>query len=221
MTSSSPWSTIRAALLLVVVVAHGLVAIPVGPRTTEESLDTEHGRREIDVWMRLAGPLGFSREGFESFVVTWSDRLVAADDLVTKPIKSVLHVFGQGQAWALFAGTDRDPQRLEVIGRRSDGADVLLYRRLDPSARFLSRVLDFRRVRGVYDLSSKSLPPRYKNLCRWIARRAFERYPDLTRVTVRQARIQVRLPHEPPDPTVTYVLALGFDRDAVLGRKAP
>lgn len=221
MTSSPWWPAVRAALILVVVVAHGLVAIPIGPRTTAESLATEHGRREIDVWMRLAGPLGFTREGFEDVVVTWSDRLVTADDLLTKPIKKVLHVFGQGQAWALFAGTDRDPIRLEVVGRRSDGAEVLLYRRLEGSARFLSPVLDYRRVRGVYDLSSKSLPPRYKNFCRYVARRAFETYPDLTEVTVRQAEVQVRLPHEAPDPSVSYKYALGFQRAQLLGGEAP
>ena len=44
---------------------------------------------------------------------------------------------------------------------------------------------------------------------------------DVARVTVRQVRIQVRLPHEPPDPSTAFVYALGFDRDAVLGRTTP
>ncbi len=197
---SPPWPTVRAGLLLLVIGAHLLVALPIGPRVTRSSLKSDVGQSEVDVWMRLAGPLGFTRQGFEETVLTWSDRLVTTDEMITAPVRAVLRVFRQGQSWGLFAGTDRTPQRIEVRGKTADGAEVLLYRRLDPEHDFLRPWLDFRRVRGVYDLSGKSVPPRYKNFCSWVADRAFAAYPELVEVTVTQVQIEVRLPSEPPDP---------------------
>ncbi len=196
---SPPWPTVRAGLLLLVIGAHLLVALPIGPRVTRSSLKSEVGQSEVDVWMRLAGPLGFTRDGFEETVLTWSDRLVTTDEVITAPVRAVLRVFRQGQSWGLFAGTDRTPQRIEVRGKTADGTEVLLYRRLDRDHSFLRPWLDFRRVRGVYDLSGKSVPPRYKNFCSWVAERAFEAYPELVEVTVTQVQIEVRLPSEPPD----------------------
>lgn len=210
---SPSWPTIRAALLLAVILAHGVVAIPSGPRVTAASLRTEAAQREVEVWMRLAGPLGFSREGFEATVITASDRWVSANEVVSKPIRAVLRVFRQGQSWGLFAATDRDPLRLEVRGRTADGTERLLYRRLSREHTFLRPWLDFRRVRGVFDLSSKTLPPRYKNFGRWVAARAFEAHPDLVEVTVTQVEFQVRLPHEPPDPSTREKYTMVLQRD--------
>lgn len=207
------WRSVRAGLLALVIGAHGIVALPIGPRVTLDSLRSERGASEVDAWMKLAAPLGFTRESFEETVVRWSTRLVDADAFITAPIKKVLHVFGQGQSWGLFASTDRDPQRLEVRGIRADGTEVVLYRRRDADARFLGEVLDYRRVRGVYDLGSKTLPPRYKNLCKWVAQRAFAAYPDLTEVKITQVLIQVRLPSEPPDPATSEKFTLSFQRE--------
>lgn len=198
--SPPPWPDVRAALLAVVLVAHGLVALPIGPRITEKSLTDPRAQDEVAAWMRLAGPLGFTKASFEQTLIVWSDRLVTADATITAPFKPVMHATRTGQGWALFANPDVDPLRFEVRGTFEDGSTRLLFARLDPDATWMSDVFAFRRVRGVYDLGGKGQPPRYVNLCRWVADRAFDDFPDLAKVEIVQVEHRTNLPWQPPFP---------------------
>lgn len=211
---ASRWPQIRTALLTVVIVSHGIVALPIGPPVTDKSLNSERGRAEVDAWMRIAGPLGFSREGFVDAVKLWSERLVATDRLLTSPIKPVMRLTRTGQSWALFATPDDDPQCLEIRGVTASGDTRLLYRRLDPDHTFLRPQLDFRRVRGVYDLTGTSKPARYKNFAAWAGAAALAAYPDLEAVEIAQKRTYTTLPGAPRDPRIDERHHVRIDRSS-------
>lgn len=193
---------LRAAILAVVIAVNGWVAIPIGPRITEKDLAKADAKEQVDEWMGLLDRVGVTRAQFETFVVKGSGFFVDLDNTVSKPIRPVNQLFRTNQSWALFTGADRTPMRFAVRGYTADGTERLLFRRLDPDATFLGGVLNFRRVRGIYDIDKEDLPKRYKVLTRWIATRAFEEHPDLVAVEVLQEEQRTPLPGQAADPAV-------------------
>lgn len=215
--SATRWPQIRAAILAIVVGSQLLLALPIGPKVTEKGLKSERGKAEVDVWMSVVGPLGLSRTQFEDLVLWWSATLVDTDKKVTAPIKAVTKHLRTGQSWALFAGTDPTPLVFEVIGFDDAGQQRVLFRRLDPDATWRIGQFDYRRVRGVFDLSKKGMPPRYTNFARWAADHAFADFPELKTVVVRQTEIGVVLPWEPPSDHHDVRYRKVFRRDGLPG----
>ena len=204
---------LRAVLLAIVIATQGWIALPIGPKVTQESIRSDNGKREVDAWMKLAGPLGFTRESFETTVIEWSSWLVELDKVVSAPIRPVLHTIRIGQGWALFSAADDDPLTFQIRGRTFDGEERLLFSRLDPDHEFLKPVFGFRRVRGIYDLGRKTMPPRYHNMAKWAANRAFATYEDLEFVEIVQIEVINKPPGVPPDPTTKERFRLLFERD--------
>jgi hypothetical protein len=211
------WPHLRALLIALVLVANGIVALPFGPRVTKASLARPEARIEVDAWMGFASRLGLSRQEFEQLLIRESDRLVDWDETLTAPFKSFMGWTKTGQSWGLFAVPDADPMRFTVLGVDESGEERVLYRRLDGEHAFLRGALDFRRVRGVYDCggSRKTLPPRYQNLAKWVARQAFAAHPDLARVVVLQTETRTTLPWQDPDPKLVERYRLTFSREDV------
>lgn len=206
---------IRGAILALVLAVNGWVALPIGPRVTEKDLLKADAREQVDEWMSFLGPLGVTREGFENFVVKGSGFFVDLDHTVSTPIHPVNQLFRTGQSWALFSGADRTPLRFIVRGYTADGSQRTLFRRLDSEATFLGGVLNFRRVRGIYDLDRAELPKRYKILARWIAVRAFDAYPDLEAVEILQEEQRTPLPGQKPDLSVKQRYKVRVTRESL------
>ncbi len=181
----TPRDHLRAAVLAVVLLAHGLVSMPWGPPITAENLAKPKNQEQVDAWMLLVGPIGLSRATFERLLIDVSAWIVEVDDAVTAPIKPVLHALGTGQAWALFAAPDRTPTRLVVDVQGPDGLDRTVLRVLDPELRWRHSQLRWRRVRGCYDNLGEKPTRTYSNLARWIAARAFEDFPDAASVEIK------------------------------------
>ncbi len=197
------WPAIRAALITAVILSHGLVSIPWGPRITAESLAKPGPQEEVSRWMDLvrALHLPIDRPTFEQLVIDGSDLIITWDRWLTSPIKPVLRFTQTGQAWALFATPDSHPHAIHIAGRaESDDEWELLYGRFDREHTLLGSQISFRRIRGVYDGQSTKPGRLYRNLCRWLAREVFERRADLDEVKVYMVRQHTLPPWLPPDP---------------------
>lgn len=194
--------TLRAALLAVVVFVHGVAASPLPPSpTTAKALSNPIAIEELDGWVRLLSGVGVTTNraqltelAIESSVVTSELR-----GAVIKPFRPLMRITGTGQGWGLFTYPNTHPHRL-VIEVERDGEFQVVYRALDPEHTYLEPQLTFRRVRGVYDDNASKVRPSYESFARWVARHAFEDWPDATRVRVKMIRTHVVTPGQEPDP---------------------
>jgi len=166
--------------------------------------------------MRLAGPLGFTREGFEQTVIEASDWLVRTDRAWVGPITRSFKQVGLGQAWALFAVPSDTPRRLEVRGVSAEDR-VLLYRRQDPEHDALGPVFGYRRVRGIYDKGKRT--GAYRRLFEWSAAQLFLAHPGLTLVEMVQRERLVGAPHEGLPDTERSTLRHSITQDALRERR--
>lgn len=211
-----PWAHVRAALLLLLIASHAAIALPFGPKVTAKSIAKPDAQREVDAWMRLAGPLGFSREGFEETVITVSDWLVSTDKRWVGPMAKRFRRLGLGQAWALFAVPSDTPRRLEVRGI-SKRDRVLLYRRQDPDHDALADVFGYRRIRGIYDKGKRT--GTYRRLFEWSAAQLFLADPSLRVIEMVQRERLVGAPHEGLPDTETSALRHTVRRDELMQRR--
>lgn len=195
-------SQIRAVFIAVFLVIHGIYIFPAPRELKRDELGDPPVVEELDRWYALIDGLGLpiSRDRFEDEVVTWSARLSGAHRLLKVPFKPMMDLTGTGQGWALFAAPDTHPQRLVIEGRRHGGDWEMLYRRIDPEHALLDPVFRYRRVRGVYDGTSRRAGRTYKYFTRFAARRVFEVRPDLSQVRVVMVRYHTTLPWQDPDP---------------------
>ncbi len=208
-------------MLALVIAVNGWVAIPIGPRVTEKDLARGDVKEQVDEWMGMLSKVGVTRPQFETFVLKGSGFFVDLDNTVSKPIHPFNQLLRTGQNWALFTGADRTPLRFALRGYTEDGTIVPLFRRLDPDATFMSDILNFRRVRGLYDLDRDEIPRRYKIFSRWVATRAFQAHPELVAVEVLQEEQRTPLPGQKPDMTVKQRFKFKVTReDLVPGPKA-
>lgn len=207
---------VRAALLLLLIVAQALIALPFGPKVTAKTISTPAAQREVDAWMRLAAPLGFTREGFEAAIIEGSRILVDGDRVYISPITRQFKQVALGQAWALFAVPTDTPRRLEVRGV-TDTDRLLLYKRHDPEHQSLGSVFNYRRVRGIYDKGKRT--GAYRRLFEWSAARMFQEDPSLQVVEMIQRERRVGAPWEDLPTSETTTLRHTIRRDELLDRR--
>ncbi len=213
---ASRWPAIRASLLAVALLFHGLAAAPVPHVVTRDDLRNPVSAEEVAAWSRRLAALGIALppDDLGDLVISVSGAIGRAHRALQAPARPVFAATGTGQGWALFANPDTHPARLEVRGRR-DGETTFtpLFRHLDPDATWRAPALTYRRVRGVYDAGGYRSKPRkpYQRFARWIAREALAERPDLAAVEVRTVRTHTTLPGAPPDPTeeVRHVVPVG------------
>lgn len=215
------WAHFRGVALAVVIAANAWVAIPIGPRVTAKDLARGEVKEQVDEWMSMLSALGITRAQFETFVVKGSGFFVDLDNTVSKPIHPFSQILRTGQNWALFTGADRTPLRFTLRGITADGTIVPLFRRLDPDATFLGDILNFRRVRGIYDLERDEIPKRYRNLTRWIATRAFQAHPELVSIEVFQEEQRTPLPGQKADLSVKQRFKFKVTREDLMPAPTP
>jgi hypothetical protein len=203
---SSPQSdrvpSLRAALLAVVVFVHGVAASPLPPSpTTPKAMANPIAVEELNGWVTLLGELGVKTTRAELTDLAIESSTVTSElrTAVIKPFRPLLRITGTGQGWGLFTYPNTHPHRL-VIEVERDGKFEVVYRALDPDHTYLEPQLTFRRVRGVYDDNASKVRPSYESFARWVARHAFEDWPDATRVRVKMIRTHVVTPGQAADP---------------------
>lgn len=212
------WSHTRAALIGLALLAHGIYALPLPKKVTSKDIEDEAHQRDLELWLGWFGAVGLpvTHDGLEVFVVDATAALQALHDGLKKPFRPMFDLLGANQAWALFASATTKPERLVVeIQRRGSAQWEPILRRLDPCCPWKEPVLEYRRIRGIWDGQGEKMRPGYKGLTKWIARRAFEEYPDAVRVRVHLERGISTYPWEPDDPTTETKLQRVHRREAM------
>ncbi len=211
---------IRAIVMLVVVIANVIMAIPRMKVTEEDLADPEWRDQDIGNWYRWTGGLGMTAEDFRELVVGlwwgWSEGV----RLLRAPFQPVFGLTHTNQQWGLFAVVSESPDRFIVEVRR-DGQWETLYRRLDPEHAWRDDVLKYRRVRGVWDGVKDEPKGTYKRLTKWLAREIFVEQPDVDRVRVVLEKENLALPWDEVDPTTTRRAQRYHRRHEILGPEAP
>jgi hypothetical protein len=193
------WEPIRAALLAVVLLVHGLAASPM-PRSVKRSqFDTPIGKEEMDRWVGILGTIGvpISREKLSDDVYAVGSFFAGLRGALLDPFKPWFRVTGTGQGWGLFTYPDSFPHQLVV--EVHTGAWRTVYAGLDPDAGWMRDQLAYRRIRGVYDGNTRKPGPSYDTFVAWVAARAFADFPDADQARIGFVRLHSTAPGVPKD----------------------
>ncbi len=196
------WCNVRAALLTLALVVHGIYALPLPREITLERIREDAGKENVDRWLGWFASAGFrpEREWFEVTVCRVSRGFEQAHKAMKWPAKPWMEFVGNSQSWALFAIPERWPIRLEIRVMHEGMNDwEVIYRRLDPVLTSWDDILSYRRMRGIWDGQVTKPKSGYKNLTKWVAKRIFEQDGSIARVEVRGIRTHTTLPDEPID----------------------
>lgn len=191
---------LRAALILVVLLANATYALPLAKMKAEDLEDPTFRAHDIGLWYRWVGqPLGVEQERFARWIreYLWRQRQLVLG--LRAPWRPVFQTFHVSQQWGLFAVVTEAPDRL-VIEVRRNGEWETLYRRLDGGSDWHDAQLKYRRVRGVWDGVKEEPKGTYKRLTKWISRIIFAEQPDVDRVRVLLEKEHKQLPWEPLEP---------------------
>lgn len=206
MNRLSGWDHARAVILAVVLAGQVVYALPLPPAVSASELRAPLRARELAAWRDALAGLGIdlSVDALARFTVTWSRRTSALHEALKAPFAPMFSVTGTNQAWALFAAATTTPDRLVVaIDDGRGGGWRVVSRRLDPRYPWLADPLRYRRIRGVWDAMPDRARPAYEGLTQWIARRAFDAFPEAARVRVTIERGTSVYPWLPADDAVT------------------
>ena len=105
---------------------------------------------------------------------------------VLKPWYPLRRLTGTGQSWGLFAYPEPASGRLVVDGIGPEGTRTL-YRAPGGEGDSLEALLEYRRIRGIYDDGGDRPRPRpiYRRFTEFVAGRVFAMHPELTAVEIR------------------------------------
>lgn len=191
---------VRAALIALVLLVEGVEALPHSP-LNEDRLARPEGQRLITWLERGLSSIGAhpGRERIGSRLIAASSAQVALRDAVLAPFEPLFRLTATGQQWTLFITVGRECFRLHIDAAGADGQFHPVYRALGLDSDDLAPLLEYRRLRGIYD-PKRTRPPSdaYAGAANFIAQRLFTRHPDWRSVRVRQERLYIGEPGSQP-----------------------
>lgn len=197
------WPAVRALLIGAVLVVQLLDAIPL-PEISRKDLRWPIAKAEVKRWTQLARDLGMDvdEDDTEDLALALGGGAGRFRKTVLGPTRPFRRITGTGQAWGLFAYPDPFAGRLIISGRTDDEAAVELYRAPGEGEAWLIELVEYRRIRGIYDDNGDRPRPggMHRALTRWVSRRVFERHPEFDEVEIRLDLVEVHLPGGEPEP---------------------
>lgn len=121
--------------------------------------------------------------------VGFVEPLRSAQHTLLWPVQWIGPLLRISQRWALYQAPGKTPWRMWIEGDR-DGQWTILYRAGDPEHTEDSEILDFGRIRGVWELTSV-VPPRFNAFADWMTARVLERHPELRAARVRMEKVRM------------------------------
>jgi len=197
---------VRAALIAIALLAHGVYALPLPRAVTDTMLHEDWRQRDIlrwQGWLASAG-ISLSVPQLEGIVVRGSAVSGGLHKTLKRPLKPLFTLTQSDQAWGLFAAATRKPERVVVEVRRGGPSTPWepVLRRLDPCCTWREDQFRYRRIRGVWDGNKDRAKAAYDPFVDWVARNAFADFPDAERVRVHLEQSRSVYPWDEPDPEV-------------------
>jgi len=193
-----PWDWARAGLITVVLLLQFLDAIPL-PELKPRHLANPVAQVELRQWSKVLGSVGVEATPSELAEVGlevggWAGTFRKK---VLRPWHPFRKLTGTGQAWGLFAYPEPAAGRLVVAGQL-DGKDHTFYSAPGGLDDDLERVLEYRRVRGIYDDACDRPKPKriYGRFAKWVSARVMTHHLELDKVEVRIDHHQIRTPDQ-------------------------
>jgi hypothetical protein len=106
------------------------------------------------------------------------------------PVRWVGPLLRIGQRWALYQAPGKSPWRMWIEGRAWSGRWVIVYRAGDPDHTEDSDILDYGRIRGVWEVTSEA-PAQFGAFADWITARVLDRHPEFSGVRVRMEKVRL------------------------------
>jgi hypothetical protein len=117
------------------------------------------------------------------------DALRSVQRTLLWPVARLGPLFRIGQRWALYQAPGAAPWRMWIEGRAPTGQWVIVYRAGDPDHAEDADVLDYGRIRGVWDISG-DVPGQFGAFADWVTARVLDRHPEFSGVRVRMEKVR-------------------------------
>jgi hypothetical protein len=209
---------VRAGLLFLLLMVHGVFAMPWFHEIKASSLNRPEAIEELRQWRELVVSLGveMDQDTFNQRLMEISAALAAPQKRLKSSLRPLLKWTGTGQGWGLFVSPDTYPHRLIVEGQNPKTKRFeLIYRRLDEEHDWWDARFRYRRLRGIYDGATSRPGKVYTTFSRWVATAAFEEYPQYETVRVGFIRTHSVVPGAERDTRNPRRLLRTFRRDEV------
>lgn len=135
-------------------------------------------------------------------LVPFGKRLRATRAWLLTPFGWIGHGLAVHQRWSLFSSADQHRFLMWIEGRQAGGSWKVLFRPHDPEHRYQADVIEYRRLRGAWNIYRRGPSPGYPAFVDWISRAVFSD-PTLNfdEVRVRMQPIDVTRPasHAAPE----------------------
>ena len=188
------WPAVRALLISVVLVAQWVDALPL-PELRARDLQHPIAQDEVTRWTTLLNDLGVSltEEELVARALVVGEGATRFRRASMAPLRPLKRLTGTGQSWGLFAYPDPYAGRLVIEAREKNGAWQVLFSAPGSSSDDLSRLMRYRRVRGIYDDNGDRPKPGslYNRFVDWVAWDLFQSRPDLDAVQVRLDLVRI------------------------------
>jgi len=203
------WPHVRAALVLLHVVAVTLMAMPApGGGMNREAWAEPTVQGEFAAWTERLNGLGFdvTTEQVQDRAWAFAEGFMGLRETVLTPFQPYYEYAGTGQSWRMFVAPHRVPSRLEIDLEGADRAGWVTIYAQGSDARWRARQLEHDRMRAqIFRLSWPGYEGTYAKFGEWVAREAARDFPDGVRVRVRF--FEYRTPS--PEETRAGVVATG------------
>lgn len=192
----SPWSTIRALLLGAAIVVGLLDGCPVP------------SERDLQLWPSALVPFGQGLSATRAWLMT--------------PFNWLRDGLGVSQRWSLFSGAHESRFRMWIEARSAHGSWEILFRAHDPLHRYQADLIEYRRLRGAWNVYKRGPNAGYPVFVDWISRTIFlDPALRFDEVRVRMEPIDVSRHGRPLVGIGEFQHELRRERVSLLGARRP
>lgn len=205
---------LHALAMSTVLAVSCLSALPSRPYD-EALLDKPQHKRFVSNLQGVLATLGIAttRAQIRGHLIDGSESVIELRNRALAPLQRAFDLVGSRQQWGLFLQPGRTAYRLQILGRTRDGAWTLLYSAHEYDALGIGDMLEYRRLRGIYNPGKNaSARGQYDGFVAWLARSVQAQWPEYRELRIAMRRISLGSRTEP-----SQQLGLELERTVVAG----